>query len=265
MSLRNRLLLFVAVPLTVIGILTTAALLWWRWDTAHQTKLSNELPAMDQAITTTVTAAGNQTPVAISGIVEGSPCTLGPLRHGGHFTRSVDLYTDPGGETTLIDRIAAALPATYQPRRGTPIGNNAAPLTATPAPGVQLSVNQISPGWVVARARTDCSSGTPSNDTTTLTPAAGPVTNLLTALHTQAAQTRQNPLGCPGGITTLAAVSEPANAADLARRLANQIPATSHQITTQSNRVAYRQDDTSVIVAASDDNTAITIQYTSTC
>ena len=268
MSLRTRLLLFVAAPLAVVGVLVAVALVWWRWDAGRAPTLGNDIPAMDQAIAATVTAAGDQTPVAISGVFAGSACDLGPLHRGGRFTRSADLYTARGQEDSLIDQIAAALPPTYRPRRGTSVGGNAAPLTATAGAGVELSVDQISPGWVVARARTGCSSGTAAADNVgdiADMPGGATVNRLLAALGTGAAQSHRHPLGCPGGIATLAVVSRPTTATDLTKRLATLVPADGRQISTRSNRLAYRAGGVSVVVAASDDNTAVTLQYTGPC
>jgi len=88
MSVRARLVLFVAVPLTVIGLLAAAGTLWWRWDTARQPKVTDDIPAMDTAIAETLTPAGDHTAVAISDIYRVTTCRLGPLREGGEFNRS---------------------------------------------------------------------------------------------------------------------------------------------------------------------------------
>ncbi len=100
---RVRLLLYISVPLAVVAVLAAPAAVWWRWDSARQPKLDSDLPAMDEAITATVTAAGPTVPLAISGVFQGAVCDFGPLRDGVRFTRSVDLYTDPRSETALID------------------------------------------------------------------------------------------------------------------------------------------------------------------
>jgi hypothetical protein len=267
MSLRARLVWFLGVPLAVVAILITTGTLWWRWDTARQPKVDSDLPAMDQAVTATITAAGDETPLAISGIFQGAVCELGLLRDGGRFTRSVDFYTDSGGEAALIDRIAAGLPPEYQPRRGTAVADAAAPLSATVG-GVELTVRRISPGWVIARARTGCTTGTaPADPAADLAAAPGGTTlaALLTGLGTTAAHVEQHRLACPGGATTVAVVSAPADAAGLAARLTGRIPASARVVSTTANRVAYRDGDFSVIVAASDDNTAITLQHTNPC
>jgi hypothetical protein len=267
MSLRVRLLWFLGLPLAIVAILVAAGLAWWRWDGARQPKIGSDLPTMDRAIAATITATAGTAPLAISGVFRGAVCDLGLLRHGGRFTRSVDLYTEPGGETTLIDRIAAGLPATYQPHRGPAVADAAAPLTATVG-GVELSVRQISPGWVIARARTGCTTGTapvdPATDLTTA-PGGADVTALLTDLGTTAAEVEQHRLACPGGQATVAVVTAPTDAAGLAQRLSTRVPAQARVVSTPSNRVVYRDGDTSVVIAASDDNSAVTIQHTSPC
>jgi hypothetical protein len=66
-------------------------------------------------------------------------------------------------------------------------------------------------------------------------------------------------------VTTVSVVTAPADASDLNRRLADRVPPDAQRATTSSNRVAYRTTTASVIVSASDDNTAITIQQTRPC
>ena len=265
MSPRARLLLVVGVPLAVIGVLLTSGVLWWRWDTARQPRVTSDLPVLDDLIAATVAAAGDGPPVAVSGVFRGAVCDLGPLREGGRFTRSADLYTDPGGEAALIDRIAGGLPARYQPRRGTAAGRAPAPLTATAGAGVTLTVSRISPGWVIARARTGCTSGDAPADPPVDAATAGGITTLLTALGTRAAEAHDRRLRCPGGLRTVAVVTAPTDAAGLAARLAGRLPDGARVTDTSSNRVAYRAGGTSTVVSASDDDTAITIQHTTPC
>ena len=68
-----------------------------------------------------------------------------------------------------------------------------------------------------------------------------------------------------GNLVTLAALSRPTDAGNLADRLEDLVPAGARRFTSPSNRISYRDRGTSVIVAASDDNTAVTARYTTNC
>jgi hypothetical protein len=93
---------------------------------------------------------------------------------------------------------------------------------------------------------------------------AAELTRLLRHLGTAAARWETRTLSCPAGqITTTVAISQPANTADLAHRLADTLPAGAREFTTTAaNRWTYRAGDRSVIAAASDDATAVTIRDT---
>ncbi|WP_431895913.1 hypothetical protein [Micromonospora haikouensis] len=270
MALRVRLLLFVALPLTVLTVLAGAGIAWWRWDAARQPAVSDDIPAMDQAIAGALTAAGDQAAVAISGVLRVATCRIGPVREGGEFSRSADLYTDPGSEDDLISRIAGGLPASWQPRRRAAVGGNAAPMTATIGPGVRLSVRQLGPGWVTARARTGCTGGKQpagSAPDSTGSPATEVVNGLLSAIAVPPKEVRRHRVTCPqgGSLATLAVLSQPTDSADLTNRLRTRLPGGARLFTSVSNRIAYRDGPVSVIVAASDDNTAVTVRHTTTC
>ncbi len=125
---------------------------------------------------------------------------------------------------------------------------------------MELIVSRISPGWVVAQARTGCTSGTAPAEATT---APGASTALLTTLGTGPRRPRTMRSAAPAhdhrlGGHRCGRCLEP----EPASRRPGTPDAT--RVTTLSNRVAYRTTTVSVIVAASDDNTAITLQ-TSAC
>jgi hypothetical protein len=270
MSVRVRLLVFAGVPLVLIGLLASAGVLWWRWDTGRQPKVADDIPVMDRAIADTVVAAGDQAAVAISGVFRATTCDLGVLREGGQCNRSADLYTEPGGEDALIGRIAAGLPAAYQASRGTPVGGNAAPLSATAGQRVQLSVRQLGEGWVTARATTGCTGGRQPRagaGDSSAGPAAGTINRLFAALGTGPAHVAQHTVACPAGgnLVTTAVVSRPAESTDLGSRLAPLLPAGARRFASPANRVSYRAGAVSVTVSASDDSTAVTARYTSGC
>lgn len=241
---------------------------WWRWDTGRQPQVRDAVSAMTRAVTDAVTAAGPSVAVAVSGVVRSTDCALNPLRRGGIFSANADLYTRPGEEDDVVTAMAQALSRSYAVRRGAAV-SGFRPLEADPAPGVRLSIRRLSQGWLVVSARTGCSLGSaPSPAGEPVDPAArDAVTALLAGLGTRPASFTTHRLPCArGSITTVAAISEPADTADLPTRLAGVVPATSGLFDPgDSNLVVYREGPVSVTVAASDDGTSVTAQYTVAC
>src|SRR6266545_3321592 len=190
-------------------------------------------PILERAIAAVVTAA-----VAVSGVVPYTSCQNTFLAPGSRFNRSADLYTDPGAEDTLIQRIADALPASEHPRRSSPVGGGAAPPSADLGGDVHLRVSQLGREWLETVAETGCRTATHTEpvDTTPPADAVTAVTRLLAALGTTPTTWQVQTVTCPTGA-----------------------------ITSGANRLAWRDGATSVIVAASDDGTHITAQRTTIC
>jgi hypothetical protein len=266
MSVRIRwlLTLFVVVAVTVqMGLIVTL----WRLHTAHQPTVTDDMPAMDRAVVDTLGAAGPDPAVAVTGIVRAATCKLDALRTGGRYTRAASLYATRGDEDALITRIAQALPAAYHPRREPPPPGAAAPLSADVGHGIHLSVRQLGNGWITATAATGCTTGpaqalngSPSPGDPGLTA----VTEVLTQLGTRPASIHKVVLACPTGqITTVAAVSQPTNTDNVADRLPPR--ANGRRYTYGPDKVAYRDGTTSLVVAISDDGSAITVRRTTSC
>ena len=256
------------LALLVIGGGGAAGVAWWRWDTARQPAVADAVAVMNRAVADAVAAAGPDAAVALSDVLRSTTCRINLFRDGGVFTANADLYTDLGGEDSLINAMAQRLSASYAVRRG-PAVSGVSPLLATVPGGVELSVRKVSEGWLSVSARTGCSLGSvpaPSSASPTDAGAAG-ITALFADLGTRATAFSRRRLDCSGGaIVTVAAVSAPVDSSSLGRRLAGVLPAGARQFTSgTSNRVAYRDGSTSVVVAATDDGTAITGQYTTSC
>jgi hypothetical protein len=261
-------LLIAAIVVAGLGVQASIVYLLWQAHAARQPKVTADVPYLDRAIVAAVTGAGDAAAVAISGLVQAIACRLDPITPGGQFTRTADMYTDPGSEDALISRIASRLPTDYHAHRPTVPAGQIAPLLADVGHSVQLAVHRIGEGWVVASARTACTSDTgaqPPIDSPN--DATATVTALLSTLGTRVAGTRRQILACPtgGSLVTLAEISEPTVTDHLRDRLAGHIPANAHVYAATVNRVAYHDGPDSLVIAASDDATQITIRHTTSC
>ncbi len=246
-----------------LALQATIATVVWQHTRPRLPALAPVAPILERAIAAVVTAA-----VAVSGVVPYTSCQNTFLAPGSRFNRSADLYTDPGAEDTLIQRIADALPASEHPRRSSPVGGGAAPPSADLGGDVHLRVSQLGRGWLETVAETGCRTATHTEpvDTTPPADAVTAVTRLLAALGTTPTTWQVQTVTCPtGAITTVATISRATNTDNLPARLSGAVPATARRFTSGANRLAWRDGATSVIVAASDDGTHITAQRTTIC
>jgi hypothetical protein len=262
---RGRLVLLVALLVIVaIAVPAGVGVAMWRAYTRRQPTVTDAIPAMDRAIADVLAAAGPDPAVAVTGVVRVAVCRLDPIRAGGHYNRVASLYTIRGDEDTLITRITQALPAVYHASRQAASLGQAAPMTADAGRNVHLSVRQAGYGWITATAATGCTSG-PGN---VITGSPGPgepglaaITSVLTQFGTRLASAHRNTLTCPAGaIVTIAAVSTPTNTEHVADRV--PVPPGVRRIALSTDEVAYRQGAISLVVAVSDDGTAITVRHT---
>ena len=264
---RHRWWLVGAVAVLALAVQAAAAVMVWQHTRPRLPGLAAAVPTLDHVIAAVITAAGDKAAVALSDLVPSTACQNTPLAKGSRYTRTADLYTSPGNEDALIGRIAAALPASDHPQRPSHTGGGAAPLNADPGTGIHLQVIQIDQGWVAATAKTDCrasehpqpSASPPPADSTTA------LTHLLAKLDTTPDGWHSETITCPTGrIITVDALSQTTTTGNLPTRLAASVPAGARTFTSVSNRLAWREGPTSVIVAASDDGTRITAQRTTT-
>lgn len=255
------------VVAVVVAVGVGAATVWWRWDTGRQPHVDEVVADMNHAVADVVVAAGPDAAVAVSPVVQSAQCRLG-LHRGGIFSSRADLYADPGSEDSLISSIAQRLPGRYAVTRGPAVAGVRA-LQADLGGQVTVSVRRLSPGWLSVAARSGCSLGTAAEPSApaAATAATTALTTLLGSLGTRPAALTERRVHCANGdIVTMAAVSEPVDTSQLGKRLTGVIPAGAHQFTAgDANRISYRTGGVSVIVAASDDGTAVTAQYTTVC
>lgn len=251
---------------TALSIQAGIVAVVWRQARPRLPGVAAVVPTMDRVIADVVAAAGNDAAVAVSDLVPVTSCQHTPLAKGNRFSRTADLYTAPGAEDALIARIAGALPAADHARRASRTAGGAAPLTADPGSGVHLVVTEIDQGWVAAAAQTDCRTGrTRAGAGTPPAAASAALTDLFATLGTGVSGWHTDSVACTGGrIVTVDAVSQATATGDLPHRLAGSVPAGARTFTSPSNRLAWLDQTTSVIVAASDDGTHITAQRTTT-
>jgi hypothetical protein len=258
---RRRLLIAVAV-VAVLALTAAGGALWWRWDGDRQPRVDDVVATMSTAVADAVVAAGQDAAVTVSAVVAAAECRLGFFRQGRVFTAKADLYTTRGAEETLITTIEQRLAGRYTTRRAAAVAGVRA--LEADVGTVRLSVRRLSPGWLAVTARSGCSLGTVATGTPgDATPGVTAVTAVLTAMGARPAGLTEQRLRCPAGdIVTVSAVSGPVDA----ERLDVAIPAGARRFTARdANRIAYRDGAVSMVVAATDDGTAVTVQHTTSC
>jgi hypothetical protein len=251
----------------VVAVGAGAGTVWWRWDTDRQPHVDEVVADMNAAMADVVVAAGPDAAVAVSPVVRSSECRVG-LHRGGIFSARADLYTDPGREDALITTISRRLPGSYAAGRGPAVAGVRA-LQAGRGRTVTVSVRRLSPGWLSVAARSGCSLGDAAKPAavTGATAATGALATLLGKLGTRPATLTEQSVRCTSGdIVTVSALSEPVDSGGLGGRVPGIVPAGAHEFASgESNRIAYRDGAVSVVIAASDDGTAVTAQYTAVC
>lgn len=264
----RRRLLAASVVIALVGC-AVAAGLGWRWYTGLGPHVRDDLPTVRQAVADALSAAGNGAAVSIGEVVRVRTCSPRPLRTGGIYSLTADMYVDTAGEDALIGAVAERLPARYRPERSAPLAGSTRPMTADAGRHVQLAVRQLGDGWVTITATTGCRSG-PSEQSDAALPDSDPavttVSRLLDPVGATVASVRRYELRCANGssVVTIAGISRRTNANDLPVRF--PVPAdASRAALNRANRIAYRTGRTSVIIGPSDDGTAITVQHTTGC
>ena len=250
--MRRWIVLGIAVAVVVVGS-AVAGLRWYRSRGPFLREVSSSVQGGIGAL---LAAGGSDAAVTIDGVVRTRSCPRGPLRSGGIYTGGVEYYVSPGAEGALLSGIAARLP-------GASFAGGV--VSASLGSSVVVSVRQIGDGWVVGSVATGCVSG-PAQLVDTPVADSAPLDEVLQHLGTRPAALHRTAVACPSGGTavTTAGISLPTSSQNLAERL--PVPTGAHGFPSpSSNRVAYRDGNASVIVAASDDGTAITAQYTVGC
>jgi hypothetical protein len=141
-------------------------------------------------------------------------------------------------------------------------------LTAQVGGSVTLTVAQLGAGWVAATAQSDCRTVAAASSAPAPTGSAeAAIAALLASLGTGVDSLHATTLPCTDGgqTVTWSALSKSTDSSGLPGRVAPSLRASARRFASPSNRLPWRDGHTSVIVAASDDGTHVTVQYTVDC
>jgi hypothetical protein len=219
-------------------------------------------PSLDRSIAAVVNAAGDTAAVTVTELVPTTSCDGGSI-----YTVTANLYTDPGGEAALIDRIAASIPPGEAPHRSAALGGGAASLYASLGGGAQLQVLQLDAGWVQATAKSGCRSAPPSAPPAAAdNGAAAALTQALSALGTTPTTFRTDTVACPGGeIVTVSTPSATLDLTGVKARLDKLPPTGATVFSSSSDRIAWRVGNVSTVIGAADAGNHVDAQQTTAC
>jgi len=261
---------WIAVLAVVWGLVLAGGAAWavghGRPTAREQTTTAQARPTVDQAIAVLASAAAgdDQSVLSISGYEPMGDCRVTTFRRGARFERSLTVLVPEGQEQALLDRVGAALPATYRAR----VYEGGAPrLVADPGNYVKVTGRPQSPGEVRFVADTGCRPDAPAaaasdqpDGTNGDTSGAGGVAAeraqaLLAVLGLRAgAQTHVHRVTCTGGgsVTTveaLAPVAGPGRPLDEAlREVIQRDAADASVVLSRADLVYFRAAGLSVVV-----------------
>jgi hypothetical protein len=232
------------------------------WSTFHdaptareQTTVAQALPTVDAAIADVVTAADpTRSVAAITGYTKlDAACRVTTARSGSRFERAASIYTTPGTEAALLDRIAASLPKRYQPK--VRHGESALAHSLTADAGLFVSVRAAvsSPGTVRVAADTGCrTQDRPVSEAEPPESSAGrtPVQAVFTALKVLPSSWQAHRVPCRGGgaLWTVEATSGPGSAPASLHTVLQQTPV----LIGRADLYVYRGGSLGVVVRIAD-------------
>ncbi len=121
-----------------------------------QTTIERSAPVVIEAVQNVVRAAGPSVVPAVSGFDKIGDCEVTPVRNGARYQRVVSLYTTPGTEAALIDRLGSGLPARYKAAVSHSPGGALHTITADAGYYVAVVGTVTVPGLVTVRVATGC-------------------------------------------------------------------------------------------------------------
>jgi hypothetical protein len=213
----------------------------------EQTTIVDAQPVVDHAIADVVNAAGPGPVDAITGFTRIGPCSITPVRRGFEYQRTVTLYTKAGAEQSLLDAIAAKLPARYGASAS---AKPVASLYADAGDFVAVNGSKKGPGAVFVRATTGCRpmGGSPTSVPSPASPSRE-ISAVLSTLGAHPMSLARNQVACGNGrlIVTDTAMVAPSEAP---RSLSDAIGKLSPSpVASTDNLFVYRSDKTDVVVA----------------
>ncbi|MFC7482673.1 hypothetical protein ACFQX7_25390 [Luedemannella flava] len=233
----------------------------------EQTTIGSAKTTADRLAVDVLTAAGASAaggPVAdVGGFDSDGDCRISVARRGVRYSRTIDLFTSPGGEQRLLQTVAANLPAAY---RASAAGSAEAPrMRADGGNYVSLTGTSIGPGLVRLVVDTGCRQrdGDLAEPTDPPAEARAAVTDVLTALGARDATWHSTALTCPNG-RPLWTVAATAPAATAPRALDTALAATvTSPVVAAPDRVAWRNPTLSLSARTTD--ATLTVAATTTC
>jgi hypothetical protein len=222
----------------------------------EQTTIVAALPTLDRAIAAVVrAAAGPQAVVSIHGYQRTQArCTAGN-RDGERYQRVAHVYTVPGQEGPTVDRVAAALPRSYEAGVRHAAGVHA--LRADAGFFVQLVGGTDGPGQLRFTADTGCrvrGGSVPTGAADSGTPPAA--SGALARLGSSEANRRTDEVACDeGGRVRTVTVT----AARPARPLPDAAPPGSPPVLARDDLVAYVEAGVGVALRLTGDDLVVTV------
>ncbi len=214
-------------------------------------------PAVDRAIAASVVAAGTDLAVVVGGYERTRACEVTGNRDGVDYQRVADVYTHPGQEQVVLDRLASGLARDFRTVRHPSSGTDPEQVTGNAGSFVELLVEPVGrhTGQVRVVALTGCR---PIGDPATsylvpVTPAElEALRPVLAAVPSDPPRWRVRQVPCPGGVirTVEATVPDPGpgRSGPLADRLRVALPAGAALLASTEDRLVYRQGSSSVVV-----------------
>jgi hypothetical protein len=253
--------------LRVIAIAWALALVFLAyWSVEHgrstvreQSDVTAAEPTVSEAISNVLAIVGPEPIISISDYRKITGCVLTKARDGAVFGRTLHIYTPPGTEVALLDRIATGLPARYHATVAKVVGSGR--LTADAGDFVKLRAAATGTGDVEVIADTGCRPLTRPDGKAEPTPsaAAAPTdadraaaAGLLAELGTTPQTVVVHQFGC---IRTVETVSP---AGVVPGPLDKAFGSITGLVIKASDRVAFRAGGVDTAIVANGDTVAVT-------
>ncbi|GAA3448601.1 hypothetical protein [Dactylosporangium matsuzakiense] len=166
--------------------------------TRDQTTIADALPTVDTALARIHSALDPSASVSVLGGYRRTEvsCRVTSARDGTRFTRELLVYVKPSTEAATLDRVKAALPASYEP---SVTHSGATDVLSADAGGFVLLRGTVTDqGTIRFTADTGCRvQDAPAQEPTPTPPDRAPVQAVLTTLGTTASQWRTHQLTSP--------------------------------------------------------------------